>query len=106
MITLGAKKLDRYVLPALEALTIVSACGLAFAIDRTTGKFIAANTLMLDEYCLKCHQDAYNSHQHSMHRLSSFNNPAYLFSVKETRRVAGIRASRWCAGSVRARLVA
>jgi 4-amino-4-deoxy-L-arabinose transferase-like glycosyltransferase len=30
VITLGAKKLDRYVLPALEALTIISACGLAF----------------------------------------------------------------------------
>jgi tetratricopeptide (TPR) repeat protein len=62
------------------------------------GNFIAAHTLMLDEYCLKCHQDAYNSHQHSMHRHSSFNNPLYLFSVKETRRTAGIRASRWCAG--------
>ncbi|GEM_PF-100831 len=62
------------------------------------GKFIADYALMLDEYCLKCHQDAYNSHQHSMHRFSSFNNPAYLFSVKETRRTAGIRASRWCAG--------
>jgi hypothetical protein len=32
VITLGAKKLDRYVLPALEALYIVSALGLAFAI--------------------------------------------------------------------------
>ncbi|HTP10703.1 MAG TPA: glycosyltransferase family 39 protein, partial [Anaerolineae bacterium] len=33
VITLGAKKLDRYVLPALEALYIVSALGLAFAIE-------------------------------------------------------------------------
>ncbi len=33
VITLGAKKLDRYVLPALEALTIVSAFGLAFVIE-------------------------------------------------------------------------
>ncbi|MCS7046535.1 MAG: cytochrome c family protein, partial [Gemmataceae bacterium] len=62
------------------------------------GKFISAETLMLDEYCLKCHQDAYETHQKSMHRFSSFNNPPYLFSVRETRRVAGIRASRWCAG--------
>jgi hypothetical protein len=33
VITLGAKKLDRYVLPALEALYIVSALGLAFALE-------------------------------------------------------------------------
>jgi hypothetical protein len=62
------------------------------------GKFISAETLMMDEYCLKCHADIYNSHLHSAHKLSSFNNPAYLFSVRETRRVAGVRASRWCAG--------
>jgi tetratricopeptide (TPR) repeat protein len=62
------------------------------------GNFISAHTLMLDEYCLKCHQDAYDAHQKSMHRHSSFNNPAYLFSVKETRERAGVRASRWCAG--------
>ena len=24
-----------------------------------TGKFIPAETLMMDDYCLKCHQDAY-----------------------------------------------
>jgi hypothetical protein len=34
VITLGAKKLDRYVLPALEALYIVSALGLAFVIEQ------------------------------------------------------------------------
>jgi hypothetical protein len=62
------------------------------------GKFISASTLMMDEYCLKCHADIYNSHLHSAHRLSSFNNPAYLFSVRETRKIAGVRASRWCAG--------
>src|SRR5262245_55296181 len=61
-------------------------------------KFISARALMMDEYCLKCHADIYNSHIHSAHKFSSFNNPAYLFSVRETRRVAGVRASRWCAG--------
>jgi hypothetical protein len=60
--------------------------------------FIKAEALMMDEYCLKCHQDVYNSHIHSAHRFSSFNNPAYLFSVRETRKAAGVRASRWCAG--------
>ncbi|HSQ54371.1 MAG TPA: hypothetical protein VLM40_01395, partial [Gemmata sp.] len=37
------------------------------------------------------------------HKFSSFNNPAYLFSIKETRKVAlerdgKMNASRWCAG--------
>jgi tetratricopeptide (TPR) repeat protein len=67
------------------------------------GKFIPEQALMLDEYCRKCHEDIYNDHLHSAHRFSSFNNPAYLFSVKETRKVAlerdgKMNASRWCAG--------
>ena len=67
------------------------------------GKFIPAETLMMDEYCLKCHQDAYDDWFHSAHHFSSFNNPAYLFSVRETRKVAlkrdgNMQASRWCAG--------
>jgi hypothetical protein len=67
------------------------------------GKFITAEKLMNDEYCMKCHQDIYNDHIHSSHKFSSFNNPAYLFSVKETRefgmkRDGNVKASRWCAG--------
>jgi tetratricopeptide (TPR) repeat protein len=68
-----------------------------------TGKFIPARTLMMDDYCLKCHQDAYAGWFHSAHHLSSFNNKAYLTSVRETRRVAlerdkSTQAARWCAG--------
>ncbi len=68
-----------------------------------TGNFIPAGTLMMDDYCLKCHQDAYKSWFHSAHHFSSFNNPPYLFSVRETRRVSlerdgNVRAARWCAG--------
>lgn len=68
-----------------------------------TGNFIPARTLMLDTYCQECHADAYQGWFHSVHHLSSFNNPAYLFSVKETRAVAlerdgNVKASRWCAG--------
>lgn len=68
-----------------------------------TGKFVAAETLMNDDYCLKCHGDIYDSAIHSAHKLSSFNNPAYRASVRETRRVAEersgtVQASRWCAG--------
>src|SRR5581483_11035595 len=52
------------------------------------GKFISERALMTDEYCKKCHADIYNDHLHSAHKFSSFNNPAYLFSIKETRKVA------------------
>ena len=67
------------------------------------GKFIPAETLMMDEYCLKCHQDAYKGWFHSAHHFSSFNNKAYLTSVRETREVAlkrdgNTQAARWCAG--------
>jgi len=41
VITLGAKKLDRYVLPALDALYIVSALGLAFAIENIGTRTLA-----------------------------------------------------------------
>src|SRR5262249_38033993 len=67
------------------------------------GNFIDAKVLMADEYCMKCHQDIYNDHYHSAHKFSSFNNPAYLVSVEETRKVSlkrdgNVKASRWCAG--------
>jgi len=67
-----------------------------------TGDFIPASALMMDEYCLKCHPDTYNDHFHSAHHFSSFNNPPYRFSVRESRKILdhdGIpRASRWGAG--------
>ncbi len=72
-------------------------------IKTSTGDFIPADTLMMDEYCMKCHQDIYDNWFHSAHHFSSFSNPAYLFSVRETRRIAkerdgNMQASRWCAG--------
>jgi len=68
-----------------------------------TGNFIPAKTLMMDNYCLECHQDSYKGWSHSAHRNSSFNNPAYLASVRETRQVSlkrdgDLRGARWCAG--------
>jgi len=68
-----------------------------------SGNFIPAQTLMMDSYCLNCHEDAYKGWFHSAHRFSSFNNTPYLFSVRETRRVAlkrdgDVKAARWCAG--------
>lgn len=68
-----------------------------------TGKFIPAKTLMMDDYCQKCHADAHKQWAESSHRFSSFNNPAYLASIRETREVSfkrdgNVQASRWCAG--------
>jgi len=68
-----------------------------------SGNFIPAKTMMMDDYCLKCHTDAYKGWFHSAHHFGSFNNKAYLFSVRETRKVAlerdgNVKASRWCAG--------
>jgi tetratricopeptide (TPR) repeat protein len=68
-----------------------------------TGKFIPAQALMMDDYCMKCHKDAYDGWFHSAHHFSSFNNEPYLFSVRETRKVAlerdgSVKAARWCAG--------
>src|SRR5262245_55378665 len=53
-----------------------------------SGKLIPERTLMMDDYCLKCHKDAYDSWFHSSHHFSSFNNKAYLASIRETRQVA------------------
>ena len=68
-----------------------------------SGKFISETTLMNDEYCLSCHGDIHDDWLHSAHKLSSFNNPAYRASVRETREVSkqrsgDVKASRWCAG--------
>ena len=74
------------------------------ALSRTsTQYFIAAEDLMRDDYCAGCHADTYGQWEHSAHRFASFNNPAYLFSVRNTRRVAlerdgDVQAARFCAG--------
>ena len=68
-----------------------------------TGDFIPERVLMNDQYCKECHEDSHQSWSNSVHRFSSFNNPAYLFSVRETRKVAferdgDLQAARFCAG--------
>lgn len=69
----------------------------------TTGDFIPAKTLMRDAYCKECHPTSHEGWANSAHRFSSFSNPAYLFSVRETRKVSferdgDVQASRFCAG--------
>jgi len=68
-----------------------------------TGNFIPARTLMMDDYCKECHADTHEKWAHSAHRFASFNNPAYLFSVRNTRKFSmdrdgTVQASRFCAG--------
>lgn len=69
----------------------------------STGNFIPAKTLMMDDYCKKCHADVHAQWATSAHRLGSFNNPMYLASIREIRdlgmkRDGNVQSSRWCAG--------
>jgi tetratricopeptide (TPR) repeat protein len=69
----------------------------------TTGKFIPAKAMDNDRYCFECHADIHAGWTDSVHHFSSFNNPAYLASVRETRefskkREGTVVRSRWCAG--------
>jgi tetratricopeptide (TPR) repeat protein len=63
---------------------------------------IPAEHLMTDAVCRECHEDIARQHEYSMHRFSSFNNPAYAFSVQEAREVllqrdGTVQATRFCA---------
>ena len=68
-----------------------------------TGGHIDAAHLMRDDECADCHADAHAQWRYSAHRFASFNNPAYLFSVRNTRtsvmaRDGNVHAARFCAG--------
>jgi tetratricopeptide (TPR) repeat protein len=63
---------------------------------------IPVEHLMTDAVCAECHEDIARQHEYSMHRFSSFNNPAYTFSVREAREVmlqrdGTVQATRFCA---------
>ena len=66
-------------------------------------KLLEPETLATDEYCASCHQDIHEQWQVSAHKLASFNNPAYAFTVNQTRqkvldRDGDVQAARFCAG--------
>ena len=68
-----------------------------------SGGFIPEHALSNDAYCVECHADVHSRWAYSAHRFSSFNNPAYSFSVQQTRdkayeRSGDVQASRFCAG--------
>jgi len=67
------------------------------------GNFISAETMQMDAYCAECHADIHADWEDSVHRLASFNNPAYLASVRATRaamleRDGTVQGARFCAG--------
>jgi tetratricopeptide (TPR) repeat protein len=67
------------------------------------GDFLSAESLMRNDYCLECHADVHASWARSAHAASSFNNPMYAFSVRETRRRAfaregSVKDANFCAG--------
>ncbi|MDE0960198.1 MAG: multiheme c-type cytochrome [Planctomycetota bacterium] len=67
------------------------------------GNFIAQERLMRDASCRECHPQTHARWGDSAHHFSSFNNPAYLASVRQTRellldRDGDVHASRFCAG--------
>ncbi|MCA9018928.1 MAG: hypothetical protein KDA74_02210, partial [Planctomycetaceae bacterium] len=85
----GPKSGEKYFFPSLSRTS--------------TGDFIPAEALMMDDYCQKCHPDTHADWKNSVHHFSSFNNPTYLASVRETRKVSferdgNLQASRFCAG--------
>ena len=85
----GPESGERYFFPSLSRTS--------------TGNFIPAKVLSNDSYCAECHTDIHASWAQSVHKFSSFNNPPYEFSVKNTRRVmmardGNVRGSRFCAG--------
>ncbi len=74
------------------------------ALSRTAdGNFIPKDVLNNDAFCAECHADIHRDFAHSAHKFSSFNNPAYLFSVLNTRKAmferdGDVLGSRFCAG--------
>jgi len=72
-------------------------------VQSDTSARIPAAHLSTDEVCGECHADILKQTAVSMHRLSSFNNPAYRFAVDETRRVllerdGKVDGAQFCAG--------
>jgi tetratricopeptide (TPR) repeat protein len=59
---------------------------------------IPAKYFMQSQACERCHQDIYKQWYSSAHHFSSFNNQWYRKSIEYMQDVAGVQASKWCAG--------
>jgi len=60
--------------------------------------YIPAKYFMQSDACQRCHEDIYKQWYSSAHHFSSFNNQWYRKSIEYMQGVAGVRASKWCAG--------
>ena len=59
---------------------------------------IPAKYFTQSQACERCHQDIYQQWNSSAHHFSSFNNQWYRKSIEYMQDVAGVKASKWCAG--------
>ena len=66
--------------------------------NTTSGKIIPADFFTTSAACGRCHADIYQQWNSSVHHVSSFNNQWYRKSIEYMQDVAGVRASKWCAG--------
>ncbi|HEY4818190.1 MAG TPA: multiheme c-type cytochrome, partial [Candidatus Acidoferrum sp.] len=60
--------------------------------------YIPAKYFMQSYACQRCHADIYKQWYSSAHHFSSFNNQWYRKSIEYMQGVAGVQASKWCAG--------
>jgi Tfp pilus assembly protein PilF len=66
--------------------------------NTTSGKIIPADFFTTSAACGRCHKDIYDQWSSSVHHVSSFNNQWYRKSIEYMQDVAGVPASKWCAG--------
>jgi len=102
--TVAWKNAHRVVNPKMPAETMDDegdgASGKFFpsSVQTRDGKNIPAKYFMQSQACERCHQDTYKQWYSSAHHFSSFNNQWYRKSIEYMQDVAGVKASKWCAG--------
>ncbi|MCP4833177.1 MAG: hypothetical protein GY895_00290 [Phycisphaera sp.] len=72
-------------------------------VETSDGGTVPLEHLLGNDHCIECHADAHSQWADSAHAASSFNNPLYAFSVRNTRqamldRFDDLGPSRFCAG--------
>ncbi len=68
------------------------------ASQTASGGKVPSDYFLESSACGECHKDVYEQWSSSVHRFSSFNNQFYRKSIEYMQEVAGVEASKWCAG--------
>ncbi len=68
------------------------------ASQTVSGGRVPSDYFLESAACGECHKDVYEQWSSSMHRFSSFNNQFYRKSIEYMQEIAGVEASKWCAG--------